>query len=168
MNQVHDISFEEILPIWKKYLWPNKNNIKPINTWKKNPKGYPYNHGLHKPWSFNKLITDKSIESQTPYFFGIYEKDILVAVNSGYKTDDEHFRSRGLYVLPEYRNRGYGKTLLNHVIHIAYASGSDICWTVPRKDALPCYESCGFEMKGTWFHTDFSVSCYAELDLNKL
>ena len=38
-----------------------------------------------------------------PYFFGAYVDGKLAGVNSGHKTSETNFRSRGLYVLEEYR-----------------------------------------------------------------
>ena len=165
---LRDITFEEVLPMWQEHLWPNKKSINKINLWKKNPSGYPYNYGLHKPWSFNKLIIDSAIKNSTPYFYGIYEDNQLVAVNSGYMTDEDSFRSRGLFVLPKYRNKGYAKKLLEKTMLTGYMSGCTICWSVPRKESLKCYESLGFEKKGDFFITESGLNCYAEVDIEEL
>ena len=161
---VLDITYDQALPLWQK-LWP-KRNIKPINQWVLNPKGYPHNFGLHKPWQFNPLVIDKSIKPTKVFFYGIFDKETLIGVNSGYQTHN-NFRSRGLYILPKYRGYGYSKLLLNKTIDTAYILGCDVFWSVPRKESLPAYESCGLVRKGDFFLSQYGINCYAELNLDE-
>ena len=91
----------------------------------------------------------------------------IAGVNSGFVTEPSSFRSRGLYVRPEYRGQGVAKTLLQMAITQASALACDHVWSMPRQSAIHAYESVGFSKCSDFFdkNVEFGPNCYAELKL---
>ena len=102
--EARESTFEEVYPIWNEELWPGRvSKIESMSSlyWKQ-PR---------------EIIKDSSIfDKYTPSFFVIKEDNKIVGVNSGFRTDERIYRSRGLWVREEYRTKGYGKTLLMQAI----------------------------------------------------
>ena len=90
------LTFEEICKVWQEKLWPNRQS--PIET-----------HSAMTWPLTNSIPIDMDIFKYEPFFYGILENDELVAVNSGHKTEKNIYRSRGLWVDPNFRKKGYGK-----------------------------------------------------------
>lgn len=173
--KVEDITFEEIKEIWEKHLWPNKKSgVKELNNW---------------TWSedlLDMLIVDENLENKTHvHFVGIRESEELVAVNSFYYTNRDYktlttvtttglipitmdyWRSRGLWVDPNHRGKGYAKYILNECIDRVRNYGGTFLWTVPRKSALKSYESVGFVKRSNWIYdTEYGPNCIASRFLN--
>lgn len=141
------LDWEDVLPIWKKYLWPNKKNgIKKTNNW---------------IWEIGKKVleTDNLILNNNVFFFGISDNKKIIAVNSIFSSQPNYTRSRGLWVHNDYRKNGLAKILLNHCIENTTTS---YIWTVPRKTALPAYESVGFIKISEWFDQgQYGPNCIA-------
>ena len=136
------ISFETILPIWQNELWPNRQSaIEPMSamTW-------PF-EGSHEP-------IDMSIFDYTPTFWGVYIDDKLVGVNSGHRTANVQYRSRGIWVDPDYRGRGIAQMLFSMTEHQALVEGCLLVWSIPRKTALSSYTKFGFETVGGYIETE--------------
>lgn len=79
-----------------------------------------------------------------PIFWGVFENGVLLGVNSGHKTSMEEFRSRGLYVFPEYRKRGVGSQLLTRACSTAKEEKCKLIWSAPRIHSTAVYEKVGF------------------------
>lgn len=126
------ISFEEILPLWKK-LWPDTDPIKPFNEWEF--------LGGYNP----------EVPCSEVWFIGYYDGDSLVGCNSCFMSSKMHLRSRGIYILPEYRGKGISKHLFDATIQIAEKNNAELVWSYPRLDALPSYLAAGFEAIGDPF-----------------
>jgi GNAT superfamily N-acetyltransferase len=144
--ELKEITFEEILPVWREKLWPGrKSAIEPISV-------------IQHDGTY-----DMTIQQNTPTFFGCYAGDVLVGVNSGIKTTEVHYRSRGLYVDPAYRGNGIAKTLLKAVDYQATKEGCCIVWTMPRKDAWKTYHYCGYIQDTDFFNegVEFGPNCFA-------
>ena len=97
-------SFEEIYPIWRDKLCPERiSKIKPMSS---------------LCWQLpNEIIKDNSIfERYSPTFWVVKDNEKIIGVNSGFKTSDKVYRSRGLYVDLEYRNQGISQILLRQTI----------------------------------------------------
>ena len=92
---VKKITFDEIFSIWDNYLWKGrKSKIEPTNPIK-------FMGGY-----------DKTIKYNTASFFGVVDKGKFIGVNSGFATDSNLYRSRGLYVHKRWRRRGIATLLL--------------------------------------------------------
>lgn len=144
------IEFESVLAHWSEYLWPNRDSeIKPMSS-------MVINDGAN-------IDYDMSIyQKYTPIFLGYYQDNTLVGVNSGHKTSDYDFRSRGLYVDPIVRGQGIGVALLEETVNIGRYLSCNYCWSLPRKQALKTYLRSGFTQKGQFFSTETSdENCYA-------
>jgi GNAT superfamily N-acetyltransferase len=86
----------------------------------------------------------------TPTFFGVYDNEKLIGVNSGHRSKKNEYRSRGLWVDPDYRGRKIGKILLQATINKAVEEGCDLIWSLPRESSMPVYNSVGFDKKSDW------------------
>ncbi len=142
--EIKRISFDEILPIWEKFLWPNRNS--PIET----HSAILFNT---YPYQYNTAMFD--IEAQ---FFGAYINNELAGVNSGHLIGDNTYRSRGLYVFDEFRGQSIGRALLSATIDYSVAKNADFCWSIPRSSAIKTYLNAGFKITGDWFNTETSDS----------
>jgi len=140
------ITFDEIEQAWKQHLWQDRTT--PIET-----------HSVMTwPFEGSPPEYDMSIFEYTPTFWGTYIDNVLVGVNSGHQTSKNHYRSRGLWVHPEYRLKGVSQTLLNMTCLEGTFRGCNLVWTMPRETALPAYTKFGFKTIGGFFGTDTSES----------
>jgi len=140
------ITFEEIYPIWRDYLWPNR--ISPIE---------PVSSMLH--------IRKNDVKNfeYTPDFFAYYLNDKIIGVNSGHMCCDNSYRSRGLYVFPEYRKQGIGKALLLAAIDKGFSNKADFVWSYPKKDSWKTYCSVGFELTSDWEESETGINAYCKI-----
>ena len=130
------ISFDTILPIWQDKLWPNRQSaIEPVSamTW---------------PFEGSPEPIDK------PVFWGVYKDNKLVGVNSGHRTGNTQYRSRGIWVDPDYRGQGIAQQLFTLTEHQALVEGCLLVWSIPRKTALSSYTKFGFETVGGYIETE--------------
>ncbi len=134
--QTQQITFEQILPIWQNKLWPNR--VSKIET--HSAMTWPYTHP-NQPYSMDVFIYPAT-------FFGIFNQDKLVAVNSGHLTTQQEYRSRGLWVDPDYRGMGLAQIILLATIDQAKKEGAKMIWSIPRLTALTAYERVGFKTVG--------------------
>jgi len=147
--EVFESTFEEVYPNWKNELWPGRiSKIESMSSlsWK-------------QP---NEIIKDKTIfEKYAPSFFAIKIDGEIVGVNSGFRTKEKVYRSRGLWVKEEYRGKDYGKTLLMQAIIQGKSESCHWIWSMPRKSALKTYESIGFKKRGMWINdgVEFGPNC---------
>lgn len=143
--EIKEITFEEIFPVWSICLWPNrKSEIKPISS-----------------ITFSNDI-DMDIYDNTPTFFGIFYNNELVGVNSGFKTSETEYRSRGLYVNASFRRCGAAKRLLEATEEQAKKEHCSFLWSMPRESAIKIYESFGFKRTSDWFDegVEFGPNCF--------
>jgi len=143
-------TFDEIFPLWKYGLWPcRKSEIKPTN-------GIIFKGGF-----------DKEIEKNTPTFFGAFINDECVGVNSGFATSESSYRSRGLYVVPKYREEGVGHKLLYAIQKQCITEGYELLWSMPRKESLLVYLTFGFKKVSKFFdeNVEFGPNCFVSKKL---
>lgn len=122
------IRFEEIFPVWDKHLWPNRTT--PIRA-----QSSMLLNGEH----------DMSVYNNPVYFYKATVDKCVAGVNSVFLTTKGEYRSRGLFVFPEFRGRGVGKHLLEEGIRHAQEKGAQCIWSLPRMSALKTYETAGFQ-----------------------
>ena len=150
---IEHIEWEEIKEVWEEQLWPaKKNGVRPINNW---------------TWEWNKdeLGEDKDMEA-SPLFYGLRSNKKLVGVNSCYMSNNDqmwnYWRSRGLWVSPEFRNQGYATSLLSYGAEYARMNRGGWIFSVPRQSAFSAYHSAGFTQKSDWFDDgQFGPNCIA-------
>lgn len=140
------ITFEEILPIWSTKLWPGrKSKIGPMN-----PMEYLGGNNIDIYVKYN------------PTFFSMQLNDQIIGVNSGFRTDQHLYRSRGIWINPDYRRKGISKKLFRDLEDQAIKENCTCIWSIPRKSAWPAYKAFGFEQTSDWFDEDmeFGPNCY--------
>ena len=108
------------------------------------------------PGDYPDQTHDMSIFQYDVTYWGAYHNSDLVGVNSGHRTSPEHYRSRGLWVHPEYRLQGISQLLFSQTLSQALAEGCVMTWSLPRMSALRAYQSAGFESLGTPLKTQTS------------
>lgn len=152
LDGVKLISQEEALDFWRHHLW--LSTTKPVAPLSSMVLGGGYDMAIY--------------QTAKPFFFGVRSaKSELVGVVSGFATSSEHFRSRGLCVLPEFRGRGLGVLLLKAVLTKAEDLGFRLVWSFPRDSAFATYQRAGFRQVSVWFPNSEGLgrNCYAQVEL---
>ena len=155
-------TFEDVLPIWNNDLWPNR--ISKIES--RSALFWDVNEWTN----FNNVSIikkRKEIWEYEPTFFCIRDNNKIIGVNSGFRTQEQVYRSRGLYVDRDYRGHGFAQILLEATIQQGIQEGCVWVWTLPRKTALSAYNKSGFFKVGKWIDegVEFGPNCLA---INKL
>ena len=152
-----NITFETICHIWQKHLWQNR--VSPIET----------HSAMTWPYDGNPIEFDMDIFNYEPSFFGVTANGRIVGVNSGHRTKDNIYRSRGIWVDPDVRKKGVAQLLFNATQKQAINEGCNMIWSIPRKSALPAYTKFGFETMGDFFDEgmEFGPNIYVFKELNE-
>jgi GNAT superfamily N-acetyltransferase len=131
---ITELNWEEIKYIWTEYLWPARSSpIEPVSA-----------------MCFLNGYDMANIQS-TPTFYGYIIDDRIVGVNSGHACPDQHnYRSRGLWVNPNYRGRSIGQQLLTATIKQGLQEGYTQIWSYPRKSSWSTYRAVGFVLASEW------------------
>ena len=139
--------FEEILPIWREYLWPTRTSKIEPNSAMCFLGGYDIKNMIYATT------------------FLAYEIDNDIAgVNSGHLCFDNSYRSRGLYVFPKYRGQGIGKELLLATIEQGKEKRANFIWSYPKQDSWKTYERAGFKLASDWEDSELGKNAYCRLD----
>ena len=141
---IKKITFSEVIPFWKK-LWYPKEDIQKRS-------GRLLIIGFER-----SIITNDNIKVT---FFGAEVDGKIVGVNSGYSPNNFGYRSRGLYVLPEYRGNGIAQQLLQATEDQANKEYMVLLWSIPRKTALSTYQKFGFKKMSKFFEGEFGENCF--------
>jgi len=144
---IKEIDFETIHLAWKKELWSDREDIRPVSSMTYNRK-------------YDMTVYDLSISN--PIYLGYYVNDVLVGVNSGHIVGNREYRSRGLWVDEKFRGQNIGKQLLISVIDQGKIQNSLYTWSLPRKQSLYAYLSAGFEKTSKWINEGvlYGPNCY--------
>lgn len=147
MIKIKKIEFTQIKPIWERQLWPSRQSlIRGMSSMK-------YLGGI-----------DMEIyEKYKPTFFcAILNNAHIVGVNSGHRTDEALYRSRGIWVDPDYRREGVAQMLFQAVEDQAIKEKCTAIWSLPRESALSAYERYGFSKQGNFFDEglEYGPNCY--------
>ena len=129
-----ELNWEEIIYIWTEYLWPARSS--PI-----------------EPTSAMCFLNgyDAANMASTPTFFGYIIDDRIVGVNSGHACPNQNnYRSRGLWVDPNYRRQGIGQQLLTATIKQGQQEVYDQIWSYPRRSSWSTYRAVGFVLASEW------------------
>lgn len=136
------ISFDQILSIWQDELWPDRQS--PIET----------HSAMTWPFSWPDTEIDMSIFEYEPVFWGVFMDNLLVGVNSGHRSSEVEYRSRGIWVDPRYRKTGVAQMLFTMTQHQAVIEKCEMIWSIPRKTALKAYTKFGFQTVGDFIKTE--------------
>jgi predicted GNAT family acetyltransferase len=142
--KIERLTFEQITSVWQNHLWPDRES--PIES----------HSAMTWPFEGNPEQYDMNVFNYPATFWGVYIDNKLVGVNSGHKTTDTQYRSRGIWVDPEYRKQGVAQNLFNMTEHRAILEKCNMIWSLPRKTALPAYTKFGFETVGDFIKTETS------------
>lgn len=146
---IKKIPFEQIYDVWLNHLWPHRTSSIDSNSAMIFLGGY----------TMDNMMT-------IPTFFGYFIEDKLVGVNSGHKCSDNSYRSRGVYVFPEFRKREIGTKLLIATIDQGRSEGCSFVWSYPRRSSWNTYQSAGFRLAGDWEKSETSeANAYCRIDL---
>lgn len=149
------ITWGEVLPIWRDQLWVGRQSpIEPCSAMTFMGHGTEYSH-------------EPSYMDELPFFIGAFDDNHLVGVNSGHPTGTS-FRSRGIWVDPDYRGSGIAKSLYTRTIRHARNRRFSHIWALPRGGAsLALHERLGFIKCSDFFDQDmeFGPNCYVSLTL---
>jgi len=120
--------FELIKPLWEKYLWPNrKTEIK-----------------SHSSMTYEQSYDMSIYNNLATYWFLIY-KEQIIGCNSGFRTKEKQYRSRGIWIDKKFRGQSLSSLLFTLLFEQAKCEGCDQIWSIPRKHALSSYLTVGFE-----------------------
>lgn len=144
--KIQNISFTQAHSVWHTHLWPDRHSA--IET----------HSAMTWPFEGDPDAIDMSIFDYEPTFWGIFVNDDLVGVNSGHRTAQSQYRSRGLWVNPVHRGKGLAQLLFTFTHWQARQEGCELIWSIPRQSALSSYTSFGFETVGDFFGTETSES----------
>lgn len=143
------IDFYTIYPIWSTLLWPNRNS--PI-----------------EPTSAMNYLSGFDVKNMTfnPTFIAFIQNGEIAGVNSGHKCMNNGYRSRGLYVNPQFRGRGIGTILLKETIELGRSEKCDYVWSYPRQSSWGTYKHAGFELTSLWEKSETSESnAYCRIEI---
>ena len=133
---IETITFEEILPIWRNHLWPDRTSPIESNSAMCYKDGYDM-------FNMNTI----------PTFFAYKINNEIAGVNSGHMCKDNQYRSRGLFVFEKFRGLGIGTKLLIATIEQGRKENAHMCWSYPRDSSWKTYSSAEFLLDG-----EFSIS----------
>jgi GNAT superfamily N-acetyltransferase len=146
---IKKLMFNEVLPIWKNHLWPDRQSSIDPNSAMCFLGGYD-------------LVNMDPI----PTFFAFIVDGEIAGVNSGHMCNDEQYRSRGLYVFEKFRGKGIGTILLKATIEQARTENAILCWSYPKQTSWKSYLAAGFELASEWESSETSDSnAYCKIDL---
>lgn len=146
---VNNCDFNTIYEIWAKNLWPNR--ISKIES--------------HSAMMFDGSYSMVNFNYPASYFCFVIDGTIA-GVNSGHLCEDGSYRSRGLYVSPEFRKKGIGRALLMTIIDKARCENAKFIWSFPRQNSWKVYGSAGFELSSDWVEAEMGINAYCKLDLS--
>lgn len=168
MILLRKITWEEILPIWEEHLWPDRTDAIESNSAMNFIDERQLSKDTEHPLWEDVQTYDLENMKTTPTFWGAFHNDKLVGVNSGHMCIDKLYRSRGLVVLPEYRNLQIAQKLLMKTISQAKHEGAIACWSYPKQSVQKVYSRQGFHCSGSEFFFNYveSLTSMGEIILN--
>jgi len=129
-----ELNWKKTHAIWANHLWSNRSSLIQSTSAMCYLNGY-----------------DMANMQSTPTFFGYIIDNRIVGVNSGHSCPNQNnYRSRGLWVDPDYRGRGIGQQLLTATIKQAQQEGYTEVWSYPRQSSWPTYRAVGFVLASDW------------------
>jgi GNAT superfamily N-acetyltransferase len=145
---ISNITFDTINEIWSKELWPDrKSPITPTSA-------------------MNYLNGYDLVNMQyEPSFIAYKLGGKIIGVNSGHMCMDGSYRSRGLFVYPEYRKQGIGVQLLLATIDQGKSESANFVWSYPRNTSWETYKKAGFVLTSDWEYSETGINAFCRIDL---
>lgn len=142
------VDFYTVYEIWVNYLWPDR-------------------HSTIEPTSSMRFMGGYDLKNMnfTPTFFAYYIGENVVGVNSGHMCINQEYRSRGLYVFPDYRKNGIGTELLLKTIEQGKSENAKMIWSYPKLQSWSTYKNAGFSLSTDWEHSELGLNAYCKRDL---
>ena len=141
--------FLTVLPIWKQYLWPKR--IEPIRS---------------RSTMLFKAGMDVKAFSAEVFFVKLEKNQKIVGVCSGQRTQDQEFRSRGLWVAKEFRRQGLASQLFVFVEQEAKKRGANHLWTLARHSAKEFYLAMNMKDCGKTYEFEYGPHFWMSKNLN--
>lgn len=143
-----EIDFSTIYNYWSNYLWlDRKSKIEPTSAMR-----------------FLGGYDLKNLDFE-PTFFGFIVDNNVVGVNSGHKCMDNGYRSRGLFVLPEFRGRKIGVELLVATINQGIKEQCTYVWSYPKLNSWGTYQKAGFSLSSNFEQSELGLNAYCKKDI---
>lgn len=152
--------FEDVLPVWRNELWPNRQSPIESHSAMKWLGGIDTSLMQSKAsfWRFG-AISPMAVLSG--HFGGIIDASCV-----GLSTNEKSYRTRGLWVPEEMRRHGVARKLMDAAFAQARIDKCLVVWTFPRISSLPFYKSMGFIQVGEkTADGEFGPNCYAIVKL---
>ncbi len=156
MEIIKEITFDEIKYYWRNFLWSRFDITNSVDL-----KTYPTCLITQKDYSYRafKYMSRENIEKiQNPTFVAYEIDGEIVGVESGFTTNINYYRLRGLWVNNKYRRRGIATKLLDYLIE---RSNKKNIWTIPRESALSFYEKYGFTILNEYYISIYGKTYFA-------
>ena len=145
---IKEITFDDILPIWRDYLWPNRtSDITPTSA-------------MHYMEGYDLVNM-----SYTPTFFAYIIDNEIAGVNSGHMCMNGRYRSRGLYVFEKFRGKNIGTKLLIATIEQARLEGANLCWSYPKDTSWKTYAKAGFKLDSEFEDSENGKNAFCSIIL---
>ena len=127
---IKEITFLEILPIWKHELWPKRQSIiEPVSA----------------------INIDSEIDTQiltySSLFLAVVIENKIVSVSSGHPTSNIDYRLRGMWTAESFQRMGFAAQLVLNLIEDAKIKGYKTVWVLSRLINEKFYEKIGFIKK---------------------
>ena len=142
------LSFDEIYPIWRYHLWPDRLSDITPNSAMCFLEGYD-------------LVNMET----TSTFFAVMIDGEIAGVNSGHMCKDLQYRSRGLFVFKKFRGNSIGRDLLLATIDQARKEGAVMCWSYPRDTSWKTYERAGFVLVSDFKPDESGNNAFCKINL---
>lgn len=136
-------TFPMILDIWQNHLWVNRTSK--IES--------------HSAMLLDQTYDLKNFDYEATYFLYISGGKV-VGCNSGHKCCDNTYRSRGLFVFPEFRGQGYGTKLLLQTIKQGKIERATSVWSYPKLESWNTYKKAKFKLITEWKESEMGINAY--------
>jgi GNAT superfamily N-acetyltransferase len=142
------VDFYTVYEIWVNYLWPDRTS--PI-----------------QPTSSMSFLGGYDLKNMNfdPTFFAYYKDNTVIGVNSGHMCIGQEYRSRGLYVFPEYRKKGVGTELLLATINQGIKENAKLVWSYPKLTSWSTYKNAEFILSSDWGKSELGLNAYCKRDI---
>jgi GNAT superfamily N-acetyltransferase len=107
-----------------------------------------------KPIETCSFLGDDAVDTT---HFGLYIENNIIGVASVFTSNNENFDNktqfqlRGMAILKEYQNMGFGKLLIEEIFNFIESTQVELLWFNARETAVPFYEKLGCIKKGNSF-----------------